>query len=352
VRVAKSEGSTPTADGLKQIWERVFQRAPIGLSDDFHDLGGNAVLADRICSEIFHTYNRSVPGVAISHAPSISKLALLLQQDPLPAFSPLIQIKTGTDEPPVFIAHGLSGMVEYHTLAKHIHTSNSIIGFQAVGLDGREEPLERVEDMAGHYLNALLKRQPDGPYFLIGYSFGGLVAFEMAQKLLAKGKQIALLALVDAYPHPRFMLPAQRFRVFVKRMRTHAGKMSGMPTSNAASYFVRGIKRRLHLAAPLEIGTHPEPHNFSLAATLPWVNQKTYRAYANYEPKFYPGSIQFITAKVQTFFPGNPGSVWKRLARDFEVETIPGDHLGIITSEYRPLAEVLTRFIRKASTNS
>ena len=345
---AKFGRGTPSADVLKTIWERVLQRAPIAPGDNFHDLGGTPVLADLICSEISRTFSRAVPAVCLSHAPTISQLALLLQQDPLPTFSPLIQIKRGISGPPVFITPGLSGMVEYYALAKHIHTRNAIFGIQAPGLDGREEPLESVESMADCYLDALLERQPDGPYFLIGYSFGGLVAFAMAQKLRAQGREVALLALLDAYPHPRFMPPPQRFRVFLKRMRTHAGKMTAMRLASASTYFVRGIKRKLRLAAPLEIGTHPKREDYSLAATMPWVNQKAYRAYTDYRPRFYPGPIHFVTASIQTFFPGSPASIWKRLCTDFQVETIPGDHLSIVTSEFRPLAQVLTRFIESS----
>lgn len=348
--VVQATSRHPTSENVQEIWEKVFRRSPIHLTDNFYDLGGNAERADAICAALAETYGLRVPGAVITHAPTIRELAALLQHDPLPSLSPLIKIKSGSEEHPIFFAHGLSGMVEYHILAQHIPTNHAIYGTQARGLDGREEPFESIPEMATYYLDALIEKQPAGPYLLVGYSFGGLVALEMAQQLLARGQRIAMLALVDAYPHPRFMRLAQRMRMLVKRIRTHAGTMSGMSTSGGLTYFVRGVKRRLHLAAPLEIGKRPEISEISLANTMPWVNQKSYWAYASYKPKPYPGTIDFVSTEIQTFFPGNPASVWKHLSAGLRTTKIPGDHLNILSTEYKPLAKALTQFIQSAKT--
>src|ERR1700723_776119 len=118
----------------------------------------------------------------------------------LTRFSPLVLIKAGGETPPIFIVHGLSGFVQFRELADHIQTNHPIYGIQAQGIDGMAEPLERVEDMAQLYVETLQELCPYGPYILIGYSFGGLVALEMAQRLSGGGKKIALLALLDTYP--------------------------------------------------------------------------------------------------------------------------------------------------------
>jgi acetoacetyl-CoA synthetase len=220
-------------------------------------------------------------------------------------FSPFIQIKTGCESPPVFIAHGLSGTVQFWELAKHIQTGHPIYGIQAKGIDGAEEPLERVEDMAKLYLETLDQLSHHGPYILIGYSFGGLVALEMAQRLTAAGKNIALLVLLDTYPHPRFMRPPQRLRLFLKRMRSHAHEMRQLSLGRAFSYLANGLKRRLHFPGALhESQRPPETMGLSFEETaLRRVNQKAYSAYASYRPTFYPGKIKFVTTATKSFFP-------------------------------------------------
>jgi acetoacetyl-CoA synthetase len=186
-------------------------------------------------------------------------------------------------------------------------------------------------------------------YILIGYSFGGLVAFEMAQRLIARGKSVALLTLLDAYPHPRFLPIPVRLRLFGKRMKNHARHMFQLSLPTALNYFVNGFKRRLHFPGALhESQRPPETLGLSFAETaLRKVNQKAYLAYSRYNPSFYDGKIKFVTTATKSFFPGNPATVWGKLVSEFEVEVIPGDHLNIVTTEFKPLAAVLTRYLKE-----
>jgi acetoacetyl-CoA synthetase len=263
-------------------------------------------------------------------------------------FSPFVQIKAGTEKPPIVIAHGLSGVVQFSELAQHIQTGRPIYGIQAKGIDGKEEPLERVEDMAELYLDALAELYPSGPYILIGYSFGGLVALEMAQRLVVSGKTVALLVLLDAYPHPHFLPGPDRLRLFMKRVRSHAKQIRELPLANAVSYFVNGLKRRLHFPGALhESQRPPETLGLSFAETaLRRVNQKAYLAYSRYQPRFYRGKIKFVTTEIKSFFPGNPVRVWGKQVSELEIEVIPGDHLNIVTTEFKALASVLTRYLK------
>jgi acetoacetyl-CoA synthetase len=260
-------------------------------------------------------------------------------------------IKGGTEKPPIFIAHGLCGTVQVSELANHIQTDHPIYGIQAKGVDGIEEPLDRVEDMARSYLDVIEELYPQGPYILIGYSFGGLVAFEMAQRLLESGNIVALLVLVDTYPHPRYIARPQRLRLFVRRLRTHLNHMRQLPLQGACSYFVRGFKRRLHIIGALSQSQDP-PEMLSLLfgeAVLRRVKQKAWLAYARYQPRFYPGKINFVTTDVKSFFPEDPAAIWQDLAAKLEIEVIPGDHLNIVTTQFKPLASALTRYIQRVT---
>jgi acetoacetyl-CoA synthetase len=201
--------------------------------------------------------------------------------------------------------------------------------------------------MAESYLDALNELQPQGPYILIGYSFGGLVALEMAQRLLENGKTVALLVLVDAYPHPRFLSAGQRLRLIVQRARRHISEMRQKSAPEATSYFVRGVARRLFLigvrnrGARLLEASHPP-----FAKTPLRVKEMAYAAFRRYRPRFYRGKINFVGAEVNTYFPSDPTAVWGKLADEFEVETVPAGHLNMVTTEFESLAAILTRHVR------
>jgi thioesterase domain-containing protein len=174
----------------------------------------------------------------------------------------------------------------------------------------------------------------------------------MARRLAADGKHVALLVLVDAFPHPRFMPAPWRVRLFLKRMWIHARNMRKLPVAAATSYFVNGVKRKLRLARALN-DTEGLPEMLSVPpeqAALRRVNEKAYQAYACYRPKFYPGRMKFVATATKTFFPGDPAAIWAPLADELEVEVIPGNHLNIVTTEFKVLASVLTRYIQQIAS--
>ena len=113
--------------------------------------------------------------------------------------SSLVAIKASGSRPPFFCAHALLGSAfPYHRLAMHMDAEQPFYGLQSPGLDGTSKPLETIEKMAEHYIERMRGVQPHGPYYIGGYSFGGWIAFEMAQQLTAAGEEVALLAMLGA----------------------------------------------------------------------------------------------------------------------------------------------------------
>ena len=215
--------------------------------------------------------------------------------------SPFVTIKIGSHKPPIFIVHGLCGRTQFSKLATHIGTTNPIYGIQARGIDGAEQPFDRIEDMSKFYLEELKDLYPSGPCILVGYSFGGLIALEMARCLLGNGICVPLLILVDSYPHPHFLTSSQRKRLFLRRLRTHIDRMWRLPRPDAFSYFLRGIKNRLRVSS-ISSESIPETQD-GRSAALDLVKRKAYEALANYRPRFYPGKINFVTTDEKSFFP-------------------------------------------------
>ena len=313
---------------LTPIWQRVLQLPSVGADDNFFDLGGDSALALELFNEVALACGRELPPVTIYHAPTISALAALLEQPTSARIPPLIQLKAGSD-PPVFLAHGLGGSaMDFFQIVKHIRPANAIYGMQAKGIDGVEEPLDRIEDMAQYSLDAVKQVQPHGPYFLIGFSLGGLVVLEMAQQLMAQGEKIGLLAMLDSYPNMRYLSLAQRARL----------------ATRLAWRWVASRMQWLGVPAPFRT-TIDSP----ASPALERFREGDGLALARYRPRFYLGTINFVRAAIPTDFPANASAVWSGLAHRCEVETVPGDHLGMMTVHFEALAAVLSRVLDEAS---
>jgi len=323
----KIDTSTSMQEVLTPIWQRVLQLPSVHVEDNFFDLGGDSSLALQLFNEIAKVCGQELPPVTIYQAPTITALAALLEQPATPRFPPLVLMKAGTEDPPVFLAHGLGGSaMDFFQPVKHIQTGRPIYGMQARGIDGVDEPFEHIEDMAQFHLDAIRELQPHGPYLLIGYSLGGLVVLEMAQILSAMGEKVGLLAMLDAYPHLSHLSLGQRLRIRARRARRglqFVGDLGG-----SASY--------------------KPPAGVSFSPVMQRVRNSAYLALTRYRPRLYRGKVNFVRAATSSVFPHDAAAVWAKFATNFEVETVPGDHLGIITTHYQSLANVLSRYLKEA----
>jgi len=247
-------------------------------------------------------------------------------------FSPFVQVRSGSVKPPIFIVHGFSGTVQCNELAREIRSGHPIYGVQAKGIDGLEKPFNRVEDMASFYLDALAKSYVEGPYVLIGYSFGGLIALEMSQRLLENEQGIAMLVLLHTFPHPRFLSAGQRAHLLAKRIARQFSEIRRVPSKSVFSHLTNRVQHRWRSASI--------------------VHEANYRAYADYRPRFYPGRVKFVTTSVKTTFPDDPVAIWRDLVKGLEVEVVPGDHVSIVTTQFKPLAAVLTRYVEQVTSHT
>jgi len=326
----KPVSTSAMIEALTPIWQRVLQLSSVGIDDNFFDLGGDSALALELFHEIALACGRELPPVMIYHAPTIAALAALLEQPTTPRVPPLVQLKSGSGQPPVFIAHGLGGSVmDFYQIVKHIQTPHAIHGMQAKGIDGVEEPFDRIEDMARYSLDAVRQLQPHGPYLLIGFSLGGLVTLEMAQQLIAEGETIGLLAMLDSYPHVSRLTRGQRARLSTRQTwRRVARKLQWLGVSPPYQTTV-------------EVSPSPALQHF---------RDISYLALERYQPRFYPGKINFVRAAIPTDFPADPVAVWSNLAQELELNTVPGDHLGIMTTHFESLASVISSYLRDATS--
>lgn len=335
---------------LTPIWQRVLGRPSVGGDANFFDLGGTPAQAVKMFSELAQVTGRDLTPVAILHAPTIDSLAAVLDRPAPVRLSTVVRMKDGTADPPVFLAAGLGGsLLDLLQLSRHLESSHPIYGLVAKGIDGADDPFDRVEDMAQYYLDAIKKVQPRGPYILIGGSFGGLVMLELAQCLAGRGEQIGLLVLLDSYPHSRFLSLRLRTRLARRRITNRLSTLMRLPRREALSYVVHRIRGQLVppddrsrlVADRLAIGV-------TLSPAMRRLRDSDYLALSRYQPSFYKGRIRFVRAGSGSHFPDNAVAVWAPLANEFEVETVPGDHREMITTHFETLASALSRYLQEA----
>ncbi len=191
---------------LTEIWERQLQVSPIGVTDDFFDLGVSSIVAATLFAAIEHELGSSLPLGAIFRAPTIESLAELLEQKSDDSrWRSLVPIQPDGTQPPIFCIHGGAGTILHlAALARRLGNDQPFYGLQSSGLYGGDAPLKSVEEMATHYLEEMRQVHPGGPWRLGGYCFGSLVAFELAQRLSAAGEDVELLMVFNG-PSPSWI---------------------------------------------------------------------------------------------------------------------------------------------------
>ncbi|HEU4328582.1 MAG TPA: amino acid adenylation domain-containing protein [Roseiflexaceae bacterium] len=183
---------------LAQIWEELLNVYPVGATDNFFDLGGHSILAVRMIFQASALAGRDLPLATLFQAPTVELLAQAIRCADDRPWSPLVAIQPAGTRPPIFCVHAHGGgALSYYELARALGPDQPFYGLQAPGLDGEQEALTDISEMARLYIEAMRSVQPEGPYRIGGHSFGGLVVYEMAQQLRAQGQEIALLAVFD-----------------------------------------------------------------------------------------------------------------------------------------------------------
>lgn len=192
--------NTPLEKELTRIWSEVLKVKRIGVNDNFFQLGGSSLLAKLIIVRISEKLHiEKIPLAIFLHAPTIGKMARILSRKDfsVPPAS-LTKIQGKGSRQPIYCVHACSGEVLFLTdLACHLGLEQPFYALRAQGLDENTVPYTRVEDMAAHYLREIQAVQPEGPYFLGGAGVGGMIALEMAQRLISQNKKVALLILMD-----------------------------------------------------------------------------------------------------------------------------------------------------------
>jgi amino acid adenylation domain-containing protein len=334
----------PREQMLAQVWAKVLKVKRVGRHDNFFELGGHSLLAVRMVIEIEKLTNVRLPLAALLHAPTIAELADLLRRENwTPSWSSLVPIRPTGSRPPLFLMHAHGGNVlEYYALANLLAPDQPVYALQARGLDGHFAKNSKLQDMAAAYISEMRSLQPEGPYYLGGFCFGGLVALEVAQQLTAAGQEVRLLALIQTM-HPeamRFKPGIGKFRRVwyqaVKRLSLELDNMSHEKKGYLGErirHVADVISARASIAADRVFGRESnDPSQLSMQYILERLGQIHQESLVGWAPRPYTGRVVLYRASKQVSgLMADRNLGWTGIFNgNLEVHEVPGHQQNLL----------------------
>ncbi|RSS95307.1 non-ribosomal peptide synthetase [Streptomyces sp. WAC05292] len=340
--LARSAAAVGPRDGrearLLELWSDLLGADGLGVEDDFFAAGGHSLLALRLVSRINAAFGLRLGVSAVLAHPTVARQAELVRGGGEAARpGAAVPLRAAGTRNPLFLVHPAGGSVLcYRELAAALGADQPVYGLAAAGLDAGATPAQTVEEMAEAYLRAVREVRPAGPYRLAGWSFGGLVAHEMAVRLAAAGERVELLALVDSGHPDGSRVPGTEAEVLLHFLEDLLASSGGaeVPPETAAALAsavagggagegLRLIREELRRADP---GGAPQPDDLARHHA---VFRANLRAAAAYRPPVFPGAVRLYrsTDGIRAGFT----EAWGRTAGSgLTVRDLDTDHYGIV----------------------
>ncbi|MGH3854311.1 MAG: amino acid adenylation domain-containing protein [Pseudonocardiaceae bacterium] len=269
---------TPQEQILSELFAAVLGLPAVGIDDDFFDLGGHSLLATRLIARIRTTLGVELGLTALFQTPTVAGLVTCLDTgDTHDALDVILPLRSQGRHPPLFCIHPVGGLSwAYRGLMKHLGPDYPIYAVQARGL-ARPEPLPTsLEQMAADYADQIRQVQGAGPYFLLGWSFGGLVAHALATELHQRGEQTALLAILDTYP--------------MRDLSAEAALLDGDPDSDEPVRFAQFVDTLRNRGSALaSLGEHH-------ISAIYEIMKNNIRLACDFTPRHFPGDLLLFTS--------------------------------------------------------
>jgi amino acid adenylation domain-containing protein len=350
---------------LVRIWKEVLgTKERLGVTDNFFDLGGHSLLAVRLMAQIHKWFGQELPLSILFEGATVEHLADVLRgQAAARAPTPIVPIQPKGSKPPFFCVHTGSGEVLcYEPWARHLGEAQPFYGVQDHFAYKAGDPEISIEEMAASYVGAMRAAQPEGPYLLGGWSFGGLVAFEMARQLKEQGQDVPLLVVVDAGA-PAFLRKTiqaddavlltilanefVRYSLKDEELKGMLAELRQLDSEGQLRYVMKYFMQSDAAAA------HVEPHYaFQFLQRHLRVFRTRVNVSGNYAPQVYPGRVTLLRSSEEPpeMVGLDPRKGWGELSTEpVEIHVVPGNHATMgLEPHVRVLAERLRSCIDEA----
>lgn len=300
---------------LAAIWQQILGHKEIGLQDNFFDIGGHSLLAVDLFKRIEKRFGVNLPLATLFQAPTIEKLSEILRDSGWKAnWSSLVPIHENGSKIPLFLIHGAGGNVLlYRDLSRYLGSDQPVYGLQARGLDGREEIVTNVEQMAANYIREIRSVQPEGPYQVGGYCLGGTIAYEIARQLENMDQQVSLVALFDTHRQWENFGVVQRLKFLVDNVGFHLGNIIKAGGAGRFLFFKERFLealRRMHRRYDVVVSDMAYALGYKKRPHLVIMERINDRAAIEYQAKPYGGRITLFRPSMQYFHFNDPLYGW------------------------------------------
>lgn len=335
---------------LLAIWKMLFRRDDIGVIHDFFELGGDSLMAIDMLALLNQEVGKKLPITAFLRAPTIRDLTRLISDDILPPASDLVVLKQGTQQPTLFLVHGA---LVYRELADHLPSNMTVCALyrndeadyiQQQNVTGMMQSYSNIEAMAEHYIHEIRRFQPTGPYYLAGYSIGGLMAYEIARKLRDANETVGDLILIDTHT------PAFLKRGRLKKARYHLQRLlsSGLPHFK---YLIWKIVTQISLTRAPATNLAPNPQHNNRDEKEELRRLARHKATTGYVPRAFGHNGLLLKASERVKYEAADLTLgWNHYLKELAIRDIPGDHYQILTGDSAIMIALL--ITQQLSSNS
>jgi amino acid adenylation domain-containing protein len=342
------------------IWQELMEIKSISITDNFFELGGRSLVAVKIMARIEKETGKRLPLATLFEYATVEKLAARLEIDPTSiSWESLVPIKPSGNKMPLYIVHGAGlNVLLFNALAMNMDAGQPVYGLQAKGLNGIDEPLDVMEEIAANYIAEIIAQNPVGPYALAGYSLGGIIAYEMANQMIAAGKDVKMLAMFDTYADISTVNDAALKKVVNKALLTlkqigHTFVLLAEDPKRTVEYKSLILKRKV-IKFFWKVFPGKDEKKEGFFAYDNEIDEASEKALRNYVLKPLNIAIELFRAKKRTFYMADFKFLgWMPFAlKGVNVHEIPGEHNTIFAPPNdQKFAIVLQECLDKVSKN-
>lgn len=341
---------TETEKMLTAIWKDCIGISECSIDDNFFALGGHSLMAVQILSKIEKKIGKKLQLAVLFKHPDIRSLAAFIEIEKKDAnYKSLVAIKPSGSKTPLYIIHGEGlNVLNFSTLAEYMDEERPIFGLQARALNGEDAPEESIQQIAAYYMGEILQHNPNGPYLIAGYSFGGYVAVEIEKQMKAMGKTIQMLMMFDTDAEKTEY--KDWYYIFSKKVKRN------FPIFLA---FLKSILKHPILTFKRQFTNHPpsflsnylyRKDSKGFFQLIKKIKEKHLIAFRTYKMEPFNNKVFLFKAQVCVHYVDDAAFLgWKNYAKNgVELFEVPGDHLSmLLTPHVEQFAGILEKTLDK-----